>query len=91
LPNTSCLVSPDIDSETQVMAMDLAGICISAGSACSSGKVTINPVLTAMGFDEQQARSVIRISLGWSTKEDDLNKFLFAWGDLHDRKFRQAS
>lgn len=85
LANTSCLVSPGIDSETQVMAMDLAGICISAGSACSSGKVGVNPVMTAMGFDDAEARSVIRVSLGWSTKQSDIDAFLGAWCGLHER------
>jgi len=91
LPNTSCLVSPGIDSETQVMAMDLAGIYISAGAACSSGKVGANPVMAAMGFSDDQVRSVIRVSLGWSSKQGDVETFLDAWCDLHERTMRQAS
>ncbi len=90
LPNTACLVSPTLDSETQVMAMDLAGICISAGSACSSGKVGVNPVLTAMGFNEQQARSVVRVSLGWSTTQQDVTEFINAWSDLHERTLKRT-
>ncbi len=91
LPNTSALISPAIDSETQVMALDIDGVSISSGSACSSGKVGASPVMVAMGFNDSQARSVIRVSLGWSSRPDDTKRFLDVWCGLHDRLARQAS
>jgi len=85
LPNTSCLVTPGWKGETQVMQMDLAGYAISAGSACSSGKVRSSQVLTAMGFDEGAAASAIRVSLGPETTEAEVRAFAEAWGAAHDR------
>jgi cysteine desulfurase len=85
LPNTSCLVSPGWKGETQVMQMDLAGIAVSAGSACSSGKVRASRVLRAMGFDDNAAGSAIRVSLGLSTTAADLDRFAEAW-TAHYRK-----
>lgn len=79
LPNTSCFVTPGWKGETQVMAMDLAGFAISAGSACSSGKVKASRVLRAMGFEEAVAGCAIRVSLGPQTTEDDIMRFAEAW------------
>lgn len=79
LPNTLCLIAPGWKGETQVMAMDLAGFAISAGSACSSGKVRPSRVLTAMGFDEGLAAQAIRISLGPDTTKDDVLRFADVW------------
>ncbi len=79
LPNTSCMITPGWKGETQVMAMDLAGFAISAGSACSSGKVKSSRVLAAMGFDESEAASAIRVSLGPETTEDEIMRFADAW------------
>ncbi|HBB82578.1 MAG TPA: aminotransferase [Sulfitobacter sp.] len=79
LPNTSCIISPGWKGETQVMQMDLAGFAISAGSACSSGKVRASAVLRAMGFDETQAASAIRVSLGLQTTRDDVLRFATSW------------
>ena len=73
LPNSSCISMPGVASETIVMAMDLAGICISAGSACSSGKVKASHVLKAMGMKDAVAGSSIRVSLGWQNQEQDLD------------------
>jgi cysteine desulfurase len=87
LPNTSCFVTPGWKGETQVMAMDLSGFAISAGSACSSGKVKASRVLAAMGFDEAEAASAIRVSLGPETTEDDVLAFARAWAKQHE-KFR---
>jgi len=87
LPNTSCLVSPGWKGETQVMQMDLAGFAVSAGSACSSGKVRRSRVLTAMGFDDLSAASAIRVSLGATTKDEDVMRFAEHWAEAH-RKFR---
>ncbi len=85
LPNTSCFSAPGFSSETQVMAMDLAGFAISAGSACSSGKVKISHVLAAMGASEQEATSTIRVSLGWDTKAEDIDLFLEKWHAAYTR------
>ncbi|MEM7317729.1 MAG: cysteine desulfurase family protein [Pseudomonadota bacterium] len=79
LPNTSCFVTAGWKGETQVMQMDLAGFSISAGSACSSGKVRASNVLMAMGFDEVAAASAVRVSLGPSTTEDDVLRFADTW------------
>ncbi len=79
LPNTSCFITPGWKGETQVMQMDLAGFAISAGSACSSGKVKESRVLRAMGYDADQARSAVRVSLGPTTTEDDVLRFAEAW------------
>ncbi|SPJ28949.1 cysteine desulfurase family protein [Falsiruegeria mediterranea] len=79
LPNTLCFATPGWKGETQVMQMDLAGFAISAGSACSSGKVKASSVLTAMGYDEATASSAIRVSLGPETSEEDVLRFADAW------------
>ena len=79
LPNTSCILTPGWKGETQVMQMDLAGFAISAGSACSSGKVKASSVLRAMGYDETEAASAIRVSLGLETTQDDVLRFAEAW------------
>ena len=67
------------------MQMDLAGFAISAGSACSSGKVRSSDVLTAMGLDEKAAACAIRVSLGPDTTEAEVRAFAEAWGAAHDR------
>lgn len=79
LPNTSCFVSPGWRGETQVMAMDLAGFAVSAGSACSSGKVKAGSVLPALGFDDDAASCALRVSLGLETTEDEVLRFADAW------------
>lgn len=79
LPNTSCLVAEGWKGETQVMQMDLAGFAISAGSACSSGKVRASAVLQAMGFSEAEAQCAVRVSLGLETKQEDVLRFAEAW------------
>lgn len=79
LPNTLCLIAPGWKGETQVMAMDLAGFAVSAGSACSSGKVRASRVLTAMGFDEALAGQAIRVSIGPGVTKDDVQRFAQAW------------
>lgn len=77
--NTSCLVLPGLSGETQVMALDLAGVAVSAGSACSSGKVKPSHVLSAMGEDASTASSAIRVSLGWDSDAAAVDRFLDAW------------
>lgn len=86
LPNTGCLGLPGISAELQVMQLDLAGVAVSAGSACSSGKVTPSHVLRAMGLDEEAARSAIRVSLGWNTSADDIERFVDAWVAMAQRR-----
>lgn len=81
LPNTLCLATPGWKGETQVMQMDLAGYAISAGSACSSGKVRASRVLRAMGYDEATAAGAIRVSFGLETTKQDVLGFAEAWLD----------
>lgn len=91
LPNTSCFALPGVTAVTQVMNLDLAGIAVSAGAACSSGKVTRSAVLTAMGVADALAEAAIRVSLGWATKAADIEIFLAAWEIIAGRiKLRQA-
>jgi len=85
LPNTSCLALPGVPAETLVMALDLAGVAVSAGSACSSGKVQASHVLRAMGADAATAGCAIRISLGWQSTAEDVERFLEAWCALAAR------
>ena len=79
LPNTLCLIAPGWKGETQVMAMDLAGFAVSAGSACSSGKVRASRVLTAMGFTDALAAQAIRVSIGPGVRQDDVLRFARVW------------
>lgn len=85
LPNTSCFIAPGWKGETQVMALDLAGFAISAGSACSSGKVKASPVLAALGYDDDAARCAIRVSLGIETTQDDVLRFAQTWTKSYAR------
>jgi cysteine desulfurase len=85
LPNTLNLAMPGVPAQTQIMALDLAGIAISAGSACSSGKVKFSPVLHAMGIEERDAASALRISFGWNSTEDDALSMIVAWMDVYRR------
>ncbi len=91
LPNTSCVLTPGWKGETQVMQMDLAGYAISSGSACSSGKVRASRALGAMGYDEVEAASAIRVSLGLETTEDDVLRFAGAWGDKLRKHMSRAA
>jgi cysteine desulfurase len=86
LPNTSCIVLPGVASETQVMALDLAGVAVSAGSACSSGKVRTSHVLAAMGLPAEEAASAIRVSLGWASQSADVDRFVEAWSAMAARR-----
>jgi cysteine desulfurase len=82
LPNTTLVALPGMKAETAVIAFDLEGIAISAGAACSSGKVAPSHVLAAMGVPPALARGAIRVSWGWSTTESEVDRFLAAWNKL---------
>lgn len=86
LPNTSCFATSGWKGETQVMAMDLAGFAVSAGSACSSGKVKVSRVLRALGLDDDTAASALRVSLGTETTEDEVMRFVQAWTEKRARR-----
>jgi len=82
LPNTTLFTVPGLNAETAVIGFDLAGIAVSSGSACSSGKVQPSHVLQAMGFGPKLAQGAVRLSLGWSTSEADIDRCLKAWRKL---------
>ncbi len=87
LPNTTSLVLPGVPAETQVIALDLAGVRVSAGAACSSGKVARSHVLAAMGLGEA-AGCAIRVSLPWNAPADAAERFLGAWSAMRGRLSR---
>jgi cysteine desulfurase len=91
LPNTLCLIAPGWKGETQVMAMDLAGFAISAGSACSSGKVRASRGLRAMGFDETLAGQAIRVSIGPDVTENDVLRFADVWTKAYAKARARAA
>jgi cysteine desulfurase len=82
LPNTTLFTVPGMRAETAVIGFDLAGLAVSSGSACSSGKVQRSHVLEAMGFGPKLAQGAVRLSLGWSTSEADIDHCLEAWRKL---------
>ncbi|MEM7644444.1 MAG: aminotransferase class V-fold PLP-dependent enzyme [Pseudomonadota bacterium] len=86
LPNTSCLITPGWKGETQVMALDLAGFAVSAGSACSSGKVRESAVLRAMGYGAGEADCAIRVSLGPSVTMEQVERFVETFLRLRNRR-----
>jgi cysteine desulfurase len=85
LPNTTLFAAPGLSAETVVIAFDLEGIAVSAGSACSSGKIAASHVAEAMGEPPEVARSGIRVSLTPASKEDDIAAFVAAWRGIHTR------
>jgi cysteine desulfurase len=84
LPNTTLFTVPGMKAETAVIGFDLAGIAVSSGSACSSGKVQPSHVLEAMGFGPELAQGAVRLSLGWFTSDADIDRCLEAWRKLAD-------
>ncbi len=90
LPNTTMLALAGLASETQVIAMDLAGVAISSGAACSSGKVHASRVLEAMGAGALSS-AAIRISLGWQTRPEDIDHFLRAWFGMRGQHLARAT
>ncbi|MEI4470646.1 cysteine desulfurase family protein [Frigidibacter sp. MR17.24] len=91
LPNTTTLILPGWKGETQVMQMDLAGFAVSAGSACSSGKVRASATLAAMGFDGTAAASAVRVSIGPATTEEEIMRFAEAWVRAAQRHLSRAA
>jgi cysteine desulfurase len=91
LPNTLSIVTPQWKGETQVMQMDLAGFAVSAGSACSSGKVKSSRVLRAMGYSELEASCAMRVSLGPETTTDEIERFAKSWLSAYARWKQRAA
>ena len=85
LANTSCFALGGLNSESLVMALDLAGVSVSAGSACSSGKVSRSHVLAAMQAETHISRGVLRVSLGWQSNREDTEKLVDEWSKLAGR------
>ena len=86
LVNTTCFAVPGWKASTQMMQLDLKGVAVSAGSACSSGKVSESRVLRAMGYDRALASCAIRASIGSTTTEEDLARFIDVWGALYRQR-----
>jgi len=91
LPGTLCFSAPGFSAETQLMALDLAGVAVSSGSACSSGKSTPSHVLAAMGASAEEASSSIRVSLGWNSTSADADAFCRAWLSAYSRVKSKAA
>lgn len=89
LPNTSCLILPGVRAQTQLIALDMAGICVSAGSACASGKVAASHVLLAMGRGVG-AEQAIRVSLPWNAQGVMVEKFKVAYAAMAARALRNT-
>jgi cysteine desulfurase len=89
LPNTTAFAVPGMKAETAIIAFDINGIAVSSGSACSSGKVQPSHVLAAMGVAPDLARGAVRVSLGWSTTEADVDRFLGTWNKLAESLLKE--
>ena len=85
LPNTTCFALAGMSAETLLMAFDLEGIAVSSGSACSSGKVAKSHVLSAMGVAPELVQAAIRVSLGWNSTSEDIDRFIAVWRRLRAR------
>jgi cysteine desulfurase len=91
LPNTTSFAVPGAKAETAIIAFDLKGIAVSSGSACSSGKVQSSHVLAAMGAEPALVRGGIRVSLGWSTTEAEVDHFIETWNVLAGSLLKERS
>ena len=89
--NTICVAAPMVSAETMVIALDLDGFAVSAGAACSSGKVSKSHVLKAMHVDDSLASCAIRLSFGWQTKDEELVAFADAWASVVKRARSRAA
>lgn len=83
--NTCCLSPVGITAQTALMALDLKGVCISSGSACSSGTLKPSKVLAAMGASDDELQNALRVSLGWDTTQSDIDGFVIAWSKIIER------
>jgi len=92
LPNTSLFATAGVAAETALIALDLAGIAVSSGSACSSGKIEPSHVLKVMGVEPELAGTALRVSFGWNSKTTDVEKFIAAWSAIYERsRMEQAA
>ena len=91
LPNTSCFALAGLAADTVLISLDLDGVAVSTGSACSSGKVARSHVLDAMAVEPHLARAAIRASLGWNTTRTDVDRFITAWRNVIERAHRIAA
>jgi cysteine desulfurase len=91
LPNTTLLALPGLKAETAVIAFDLAGVAVSSGAACSSGKVQPSHVLQAMGIADELASGAVRVSLGFATTDADIDRLLEAWRKVVSSLFKGRS
>jgi cysteine desulfurase len=85
LPNTVSFAVPGVEAATLMIALDLAGVAVSSGSACSSGKVAPSHVLAGMGTAPELARGAVRLSLGWASTEADVDRFAQAFTSVMAR------
>ena len=85
LPNTSFISSPDLNAMTMMMALDLAGISVSTGSACSSGKSNENRIIKSMGLSDSTPKGAIRVSFGYKSMSKDVDQILSAWSSIRNR------
>ncbi len=91
LPNTTCFAVPGLNAETLLISLDLEGIAVSSGSACSSGKVAKSHVLAAMGVPAETAGAAIRVSIGWNTTAQDIEHFIAVWRRIRARHRAKAA
>lgn len=89
LPNTVCFAAPGVAAETAIIAFDLDGVALSAGAACSSGKVGPSETLKAMGVRPEVARGAMRLSMGWNTSDNDVARFIEVWKRVYDKLGRE--
>ena len=89
LPNTVCFAAPGVAAETAIIAFDLDGVALSAGAACSSGKVGPSETLKAMGVGPEIAKGAMRLSIGWDTNESDISRFLEVWKRVYQKLGRE--
>lgn len=85
LPNTSCIRMPNVKNEEQLIKFDLAGISVSSGAACSSGRIASSHVLKAMGLSDEAANQCIRVSLGLSNNAKEIEAFIKIWKEIYKK------
>ena len=91
IPTITSYAIPGVAGSSQLVQFDLAGIAVSAGSACSSGSMKASPVMAAMGVPDEVASSFVRISFGPDTSKEDVDRFLAEWQRIHDRAASRAA